>query len=52
MPIRQDKFVHDENLRRYAQQIEVETDPRRLAMLRALLKEEKMRPGGASVPNK
>jgi len=43
MPDRFDKFVHDENLKRFAQQIETETDPVRLAVLRALLKEEQAR---------
>jgi hypothetical protein len=43
MPDRLDKFVHDENIRKFTKQIEAETDPVRLAMLRTLLQEEQAR---------
>jgi len=43
MPDLLDQFVHDENLRLFAQKIETERDPVRLAMLRTLLKEEQGR---------
>lgn len=43
MPNRFDKFVHDENLKSFTRQIETETDPDRLIMLRVLLKEEQVR---------
>ncbi|MEO9230781.1 MAG: hypothetical protein ABI216_17805 [Devosia sp.] len=40
MPNRFDKFVHDENLKDFGRQIEIETDPTRLALLKTLLREE------------
>lgn len=43
MPDALTKFVHDENIRNFTKQIEAETDPVRLALLRALLKEEEAR---------
>jgi hypothetical protein len=43
MPNRFDKFVHDENLKSFSRQIEVETNPNRLALLRTLLREEQAR---------
>ena len=43
MPNRFDKFVHDENLKHFSRQIEIETDPVRLAALKALLREEQLR---------
>lgn len=43
MPSRFDKFIHDENLKSFKQQIEAQTDPERLAMPRTLLSEEKVR---------
>lgn len=38
-----DKFVHDENIKNFRRQIETETEPVRLAMLKTLLKEEQAR---------
>lgn len=43
MPDRFDKFVHDQNLKNFSLQIETETNPARLKMLKALLKEEQAR---------
>lgn len=43
MPDRLDKFVHDENIKNFTMQIKTETDPVRLALLKALLKEEEAR---------
>ncbi|MEO9230692.1 MAG: hypothetical protein ABI216_17355 [Devosia sp.] len=40
MPNRFDKFVHDENLKDFGRQIEIETDPTRLALLKILFREE------------
>jgi len=51
MPNRFDQFVHDENIKRFTQQIETETDPVRLAQLKRVLKEELARVhGGAPKP--
>jgi hypothetical protein len=48
MPDRFDKFVHDENIKNFSKQLETETDPVRLALLKTLLKEEvaRLAPGG------
>jgi hypothetical protein len=43
MPNRFDKFVHDENLKSFGRQIEIETDPTRLTLLKTLLREEQVR---------
>ena len=43
MPNRFDKFIHDENLKSFSRQIEVETDPTRLVLLKTLLREEQAR---------
>jgi hypothetical protein len=51
MPNRLDKFVRDENLKHFGRQIDIETDPTRLAMLKALLKEEEVR-GMIKVPRR
>ncbi|MEP7240228.1 MAG: hypothetical protein ABI697_05030 [Devosia sp.] len=40
MPDRFDKFIRDENIRNFTKQIETETDPKRLAMLKDLLRAE------------
>jgi hypothetical protein len=41
MPNRFDKFIHDENIKNFSKQIETETDPVRLALLKTLLSEER-----------
>ena len=41
MPNRFDKFIHDENIKNVSKQIETETDPVRLALLKTLLSEER-----------
>ena len=43
MPNRLDKFVRDENIKYFSGQIETETDPVRLALLKTLLKQEQAR---------
>jgi len=48
MPSRFDKFIHDENIKSFSRQIETETDPARLTMLKTLLREEQVR--GVSQP--
>ena len=52
MPDPLDRFIHEENIRRLSKQIEAETDPVRLKVLNALLKEEKAKqPSPAPQPN-
>ena len=41
MPNRFDKFIHDENIKNFSKQIETETDPVRLPLLKTLLSEER-----------
>ena len=45
MPNRLDKFVRDENIKYFSGEIEIETetDPVRLALLKTLLKQEQAR---------
>ena len=43
MPDRFDKFVHDENIKNFTRQIETETDPAKLVVLKSLLSEEQTR---------
>jgi hypothetical protein len=40
MPTRYNKFVHEENVRRFEKLIETETDPSKLTLLQQLLAEE------------
>ncbi len=50
MPGRFDKFVRDENIKNFRRQIETETEPVHLAMLKTLLKEEQARVFGPVPP--
>lgn len=43
MPGRFDKFIRDENIKNFRRQIETETEPVHLAMLKTLLREEQSR---------
>lgn len=40
MPTRYNKFVHEENVRRFEKLLEKETDPSKLTLLKQLLAEE------------
>lgn len=40
MPTRLAKFVQDQNIKNFTRQLEIETDPDRVAQLKTLLKEE------------
>jgi len=40
MPTRYDRFVHEENIRRFQRRLEAETDPDKRSILRTLLVEE------------
>ena len=40
MPKRYDRFVHEENIRRFEKRLEAETDPDTRSILRKLLAEE------------
>lgn len=51
MPSRFDKFVQDENIRNFKKQIEAETEPVRLQLLRTLLKEEEAKTLPAKLPD-
>ena len=43
MPNRFDTFLHDENIKNFEARIRAETDPVRLALLNAMLAQEKAR---------
>jgi hypothetical protein len=46
MPDRLDRFVQDENIENFRKQIQAETDPARLELLRSLLRDEEAKRSG------